>query len=111
MDCIRELYPEAAEVFDVDDVRRAVIMIRMILDYGESSFSRDDGDAVHSLLRGILDQEDYLFDGTWSASNSAEIVRAARDASVPDLDSITDDEAIARVDSSDEGSPMEGSLL
>ena len=66
---LMELFPEAAEVYHVDDIRRALMMIRMILDYGENAFTCEDGEAVYVLLACILEQNDCWFDGTWSANN------------------------------------------
>jgi hypothetical protein len=73
-----ELFPEAAEIYHVDDIRRALMMIRMILDYGENAFTDCDGLAVYDLLSCILEQENFLFDGTWSANNPAARKRDAR---------------------------------
>lgn len=66
-----ELLPEASEIYHADDIRRALMMIRMILDYGESAFAFDDGLAVYDLLSCILEQDNFHFDGTWSANNPA----------------------------------------
>lgn len=73
-----ELFPEAADDYSVDDIRRAVLMIRMILDYGEAAFTVHEGDVVHTLIKCILDQEDFWFDGTWSPNNPATKMRARR---------------------------------
>ncbi len=83
-----ELFPESADYYHVDDIRRALIMIRMILDYGEGAYTRDDGDAVYILLACILEQSDYALDGTWSANNPAARKRdaRARPTSIPGLD-------------------------
>jgi hypothetical protein len=94
-----ELFPEAADSYHVDDVRRALMMIRMILDYGEASFTVDEGDAVHTLLWCILGEEDICLDGTWSANNPAarrekERARAAQRTSVDDDDLLADTESI-----------------
>lgn len=70
---LAELFPEAADIYSVDDIRRALMMIRMILDYGEAAFSIDDGEAVYVLLACILEQNEFWFDGTWSAANPAEL--------------------------------------
>ena len=89
-----ELFPEAAETYHVDDIRRALMMIRMILDYGESAFTRDEGEAVYILITCILLQEDYWFDGTWSANNPAARERDVLDRrpSMPGLNFDTDDD-------------------
>lgn len=77
-----ELFPEAAENYHVDDIRRAVMMVRMILDYGEAAFSRDQGEAIYILITCILDQEDLWFDGTWCPNNPAARRQEASDCSV-----------------------------
>lgn len=78
-----ELFPEAAEVYHVDDIRRALMMIRMILDYGENAFTDCDGLAVYDLLSCIREQENFWFDGTWSANNPAARKRDARACPTP----------------------------
>jgi hypothetical protein len=87
-----ELFPEAAATYHADDIRRSLMMIRMILEYGEAAFTLEDGDTVHTLLVCILEQEDYWFDGTWSANNPAERDRnVARPKPMPSLDFDDDD--------------------
>ena len=96
-----ELFPEAADSYHVDDVRRALMMIRMILDYGEASFTVDEGDAVHTLLWCILGEENICLDGTWAVNNPVARrekarVRAAQTTSVyfDDDDFALDEEPI-----------------
>ena len=91
-----ELFPEAAARYHVDDIRRALMMIRMILDYGEGAFT--DGQAVFDLVSCILEQSDYWFDGTWSANNPAAKKRQvrARPTSMPGLDFDDDEEPLER---------------
>jgi hypothetical protein len=71
------------------------MMIRMILECGEAAFTLDDGDAVHTLLVCILNQDDFWFDGTWSANNPAARKRdvRARPAPMPGLDFDDEDDA------------------
>ena len=92
-----ELFPEAAEVYHVDDIRRALMMIRMILDYGECAFTDWDGLAVYDLLSCIREQENFWFDGTWSANNPAARKRDARACTTPmpglNFDDEDDDES------------------
>ena len=89
-----ELFPEAADIYHVDDIRRALMMIRMVLEYGEGAFTRDDGDAVYLLLACILEQSDDILDGTWSANNPAARERdvRARTTPMPGLDFDDDDD-------------------
>jgi hypothetical protein len=91
-----ELFPESADYYHVDDIRRALMMIRMILDYGECAFTDWDGDAVYILLACILEQSDYALDGTCSANNPAARKRDARAHPSPmpglDFDDEDDDE-------------------
>ncbi len=75
---LTELFPKAADSYHVDDIRRALMMIRMILDYGENAFTAEKGLAVYDLLWCILEREDFWFDGTWSANNPAARERDAR---------------------------------
>lgn len=93
---LKELFPEAAEVYHVDDIRRALMMIRMILDYGENAFTCEDGEAVYVLLACILEQNDCWFDGTWSANTPVARRRDARARPTPmpglDFDDEDDDE-------------------
>jgi hypothetical protein len=83
-----ELFPEAADFYHVDDIRRGLMMIRRILDYGENAFTAGDGVAAYDLLSCILEQEDYWFDGTWSANNPSATERdvPARPTPMPGLD-------------------------
>lgn len=91
---LTELLPEAAESYHVDDIRRALMMIRMILDYGESAFTFESGLAVYDLLSCILEQDDFWFDGTWSANNPAarDPEASVRSSSTADLDFDSDDD-------------------
>jgi hypothetical protein len=89
---LKELFPEAAADFHVDDVRRGVMMIRMILDYGEAAFTADEGDAVHTLLWCILGEAEICLDGTWSTNNPAARKRRIRSTPMPSLDFGDDDD-------------------
>ena len=101
-----ELFPEATEPYHVDDVRRALMMIRMILDYGESAFTEGDGLAVYDLLWCILGQDDFWFEDTWSANDPAARERnlRARPNPMPSLDFDDDDDDF---DFEDDGEPRE----
>jgi len=73
------------------------MMIRMILDYGEGAFTDWDGLAVYDLLSCIREQENFWFDGTWSANNPAARKRDARACTTPmpglNFDDEDDDES------------------
>ncbi len=90
-----ELFPEAADFYHVDDIRRGLMMIRRILDYGENAFTAEKGLVVYDLLWCILEREDFWFDGTWSANNPAARERDARASptSTPGLD-FDDEDAV-----------------